>query len=466
MLPRMDELTLSHIWQEQWLRREALQTTDGRAVRIIYRGRWSHGLGPDFQDALLVFDDGPLLRGAIELHLTAADWRRHQHDHDPAYNTVILHLILDPPPAAAPPPRRADGERVAQLALRPYLLAPPEQFAGPPRPALGRLDVGLCAGRLLAGRPATLRAVIRQAGLLRIRQKATLHEAEAATSTPSEAFYGGLLEALGYSRNRQPFRELAARLPLSVLEASTEGLTFERCRLRLAAILLAAAGFWPWRDQAGLALAPTLIGRLADELEPDRRHLAAGPPPVWQLARVRPTNHPARRLLGLAALLARFGPGRLLEGSLALVEQVEAPRRLVAAFTVLRWDGEGGRLERLIGADRAHDIVINHVLPAALAQAGLTGDDQLAAAAERVLIALPAGPANDQTRAVLAQLDASGTIRPRGALEQQGLQAIFSQWCWSRRCFECPIAATAMTTPRRSGIGDRPAGPHRPLPGA
>ena len=31
-------------------------TTDGRRVEVIHRGTWSHGLGPDFADAMLLFD--------------------------------------------------------------------------------------------------------------------------------------------------------------------------------------------------------------------------------------------------------------------------------------------------------------------------------------------------------------------------------------------------------------------------
>ena len=56
-----------------------METVDGGEVQIVYRGSWSHGLGPDFQKALIDLGDGGLASGSIEIHLAASAWREHGH---------------------------------------------------------------------------------------------------------------------------------------------------------------------------------------------------------------------------------------------------------------------------------------------------------------------------------------------------------------------------------------------------
>src|SRR5688572_29099135 len=89
----VSELTLSRIWQDGLFTRE-MRTVDGRRVTVVYGGVWTHQDGPDFRDAMLEID-GKLLRGSVELHLRASDWMRHGHQHDLAYDTVVLHVVAE-----------------------------------------------------------------------------------------------------------------------------------------------------------------------------------------------------------------------------------------------------------------------------------------------------------------------------------------------------------------------------------
>ena len=100
----------------------------------------------------------------------------------------------------------------------------------------------------------------------------------------------------------------------------------------------------------------------------------------WKLFRVRPANHPSRRLEGMAALLDRAWDAGLAAWSAALVAEgsVAAVRgglavappscALRTGFDRLRANGSGGAL---IGADRASDLAVNVVLPFARAWGNL-----------------------------------------------------------------------------------------------
>jgi hypothetical protein len=143
----IDELTVSRAWNAGWVRPEALRTTDGRPVTVVYRGRWTFGFGPDFRGALIAFG-AELRQGDVEVHLRASGWREHGHHLDPAYNSVILHVALDADPrtrATVPPCRRQDGTVIPTLLLGPALRGPLELL--PPDPALpplGAIDDGRC----------------------------------------------------------------------------------------------------------------------------------------------------------------------------------------------------------------------------------------------------------------------------------------------------------------------------------
>jgi len=85
-----DENDLCRLWAARAFAADALATTDGAALRIIYPGRRTGTAGPDFRDAMLADAAGRVRTGDVELHLRSRDWIAHGHRADPAYNGVPL----------------------------------------------------------------------------------------------------------------------------------------------------------------------------------------------------------------------------------------------------------------------------------------------------------------------------------------------------------------------------------------
>ena len=81
-------------------------TNDGRHVRVLDPGLLNTDAGPDFFNAKVEID-GQTWVGNIEMHVRASDWKRHGHDHDSAYDNVVLHVV-DKDDA---PVYRTNGER-------------------------------------------------------------------------------------------------------------------------------------------------------------------------------------------------------------------------------------------------------------------------------------------------------------------------------------------------------------------
>lgn len=438
------ELAVSRAWNAQWLRAGELRTREGQPLTVVYRGRWTHNFGPDFQGALLAFG-AELRQGDVEVHLRPSGWQAHGHHLNPAYNTVILHVVLEDEPRARPC-RRQDGALVPTLVLGPALRGPLARLPPDPAlPALGAIGDAPCIAEVTAPNRAGALRALERAGDARLAAKAAGFEAAFTTVTPGQALYAGLLDALGYSRNREPAGRLAELLPLADVERGLSPRDRAAAFRRAAALLLGVAGFLPLD-----APVAALCGLAAEDVAALEREWAAAGEPwrdralgrgAWSLARVRPANHPARRLLGLAALLARCAASGLLAACLEPLA-AEEPKVGAAELRALLAGQErpGDVFGRYVGPDRAAEMVVNVVLPLGLAYGAWSGDERLVAGAAALWEVYPAPAANEPVRALLRQIAGGDALRLRTARQQQGALHLYRQYCQHRRCFECPIA--------------------------
>jgi len=369
------EALLHAVWRRAAKLGVPLHTRDGDAYRVLYPGRPADGPGPDFRDAVLLSSDGRRIRGDVEIHIRASGWSEHGHDRDPRYNGVVFHVAQDA--GASGETRTESGLCIPLLALGPVLTARAAARARAPRvlPEVGPAEAG--ERRFLA----------KSAGLL----------LEMRRSGPDQALYAAVLECMGYSRNRRGFRQLAARVPWSLLLAiaASEGVASDDA----GAVLLWAGGFGA--RPPGI---PALGGR----------------PPRWTAAHGRPDNAPRRRIGGAAVLIEGFlragGPLEFLAG---IVNGAHCARDIVEALRVRPPPGE---TRALIGSGRASELSVNAVLPGMHAWAALTGSRALAERCLRLYRAHPKLPENALSREARRLLSAEGRgPRVRGAREQQGL---------------------------------------------
>ena len=108
--PPPAEATLAQLWAGQRFPASALVTRQGMPLRVLHPGWPGRGAGPDFRDAIIATPSDRLLRGDVELHVRASDFRAHGHHTDPRYNGVVLHLVFEDDAAADT--RLASGRRV------------------------------------------------------------------------------------------------------------------------------------------------------------------------------------------------------------------------------------------------------------------------------------------------------------------------------------------------------------------
>ncbi|HYO49087.1 MAG TPA: DUF2851 family protein, partial [Chloroflexia bacterium] len=245
----INEAVLAAIWNEQAPLRGPMWDCEGKPIAVVYRGRWTAGSGPDFEGAMLALGEGSarLVTGAVEVHLRCGDWWAHGHDTDPRYNSVALHVVLWP--NAARPVTRADGAVVPTLVLADYITMPSAELLEKVTPLvanLGALSEEPCWERTQDWPLEKLLEQIDAAGDARLQSKAAVMESDLeAYGSPDEAFYRGMMDALGYSANREPMRALATALPLGQLLLLPLGRDESERATLLESVLLGSAGFLP-----------------------------------------------------------------------------------------------------------------------------------------------------------------------------------------------------------------------------
>src|SRR6058998_1481558 len=89
------EKLVQAIWQHQRLKRDRLQTTSGQSLKVLHPGFHSVEGGPDFRGAVIQIGDQPPQTGDVEVDLRPSGWRAHGHDRNPAFGSVVLHVVWD-----------------------------------------------------------------------------------------------------------------------------------------------------------------------------------------------------------------------------------------------------------------------------------------------------------------------------------------------------------------------------------
>jgi hypothetical protein len=429
------EMDVQALWFEQ-LFRPALETDDGRTVTVIQPGFWNHAGGPDFDRAVLRFSrdgraDEALTVGHAEVHLRPGDWHAHGHDTDPSYENTLLHVVWDAPGAKAFFPATVSFRRVPQVVLGRQLVAPWPELrplcASLLRGPLPGAVPGRCSAALEALPGNEVAAILRAAGMFRLRQKARRWFWRRKIAGPEQALFEALAEALGFHANQIPMRLVAQRLPwkklrgldpaarlahLFGLSGFLPGESVERLTAESRGWLRELWETW-WKVRASL-----------DYAQMSRAH--------WRLAGLRPLNRPERRLAALAHLVPRIGK------LLAALDERDADRFADLLFAVRDpfWETHatlnGAPMSspaRLIGGERVHDILANVFWPMVLLDnepAAQRGLENLSAAAN--------GAARIASQRML--VSALTPKQQREALIQQGLLQVFRDYCQTD-CSQC-----------------------------
>ncbi|MDE2787730.1 MAG: DUF2851 family protein [Chloroflexota bacterium] len=400
-LPPITEKQLARLWERRAVRSRALRTERGNRIRVLYPGRPGVTAGPDFRNALLLVEDQGLVQGDVEVHLRQQDWRSHGHHADPNYNGVALHVALETTGAHS---STASGGEPPLVGLRGLLDDPRlDETPAEARDHLWRLLEG--QGYRRPDSAERMAALLNRAGDERFLGRSRVLQRLMSEQPPEQTLWESICEALGYRHNQHAFLQLAIAAPIHTLENMARRVPESERNAVLSAALLGLAGFGEYQRPNRPRRTPEKLGPRLDAAQ-------------WKLFRVRPSNHPRRRVAGAAALLIRFVDDGLLHG-LARAAAAGNPSTLTEALSAGS-GAEGGAA--LIGAGRARDIAVNAVLPFLHGLASLTGEAGKSSAMLELYRKYGKLTENEITRELTSALQPAEWGRvARTARQQQGL---------------------------------------------
>lgn len=397
----MPELLLHYIWMHRKFAAFPQFTTMGKELEIINVGKYNTDSGPDFFAATIRIGD-TMWTGNVEMHIFASEWYRHKHHQDPAYDSVILHVVCH----ADKQVYNTKGEAIEQCELR----FPDSEMQ------LGEFLSSreqLCH-TAISDNPALMSDNWKHTLLLqRLQDKADdISELLRLTRQSWEdAFYITLAHNFGFHTNGLPFEMLAKHTPLAYLRKHRESL------FQLTAILLGQAGLIDPQDE-----------ELRREYAFLKTKFSLTPidASTWKYLRMRPQNFPDVRVRQFAQLIHRVDN---LFSSLVMLTDLKQLRRLLR--------GDEGELR--LGQSSADLIIINSVIPYMYAYGKERGDDRLVDRALSLLSELPA-----ETNHIISEWKALG-LSIASAAESQAYIQLTTRYCKDSRCMYCDVGLSIFT---------------------
>lgn len=397
----MPELLLHYIWMHRKFAAFPQFTTMGKELEIINVGKYNTDSGPDFFAATIRIGD-TMWTGNVEMHIFASEWYRHKHHQDPAYDSVILHVVCH----ADKQVYNTKGEAIEQCELR----FPDSEMQ------LGEFLSSreqLCH-TAISDNPALMSDNWKHTLLLqRLQDKADdISELLRLTRQSWEdAFYITLAHNFGFHTNGLPFEMLAKHTPLAYLRKHRESL------FQLTAILLGQAGLIDPQDE-----------ELRREYAFLKTKFSLTPidASTWKYLRMRPQNFPDVRVRQFAQLIHRVDN---LFSSLVMLTDLKQLRRLLR--------GDEGELR--LGQSSADLIIINSVIPYMYAYGKERGDDRLVDRALSLLSELPA-----EKNHIISEWKALG-LSIASAAESQAYIQLTTRYCKDSRCMYCDVGLSIFT---------------------
>ncbi len=395
----------------------SLETPDHQQLDLLHPGLRNYDAGPDFFNAK-VREDGIVWAGNVEMHVKASDWYRHHHQDDPAYDSVILHVVLE----ADAEVKLRNGKPVRTVVMhlpdalveRYRQLCTPQQTPLLPGQVPSYSSIS-CTSRLEQVPRVVLRdwitALCTQRMIEKLQRVRDLVEGQ--LKAWPEAFYVVLTRSLGTGVNSDMMERLARSLPYNCLLHHRDNL------LQLQALLLGQAGLLQLQDAAQKEAAMQQEWRLMQrEYAFLRQKFSLSPLDghYWKTGRVRPQAQPEVRLRALCLLIWSHND---------LFDEVVEAQGIAQMEKIFGSTG--------LGRQTVRSLIINAVVPLLLAYAQWQGDDERCERALGLLEEMPP----ESNRYIRQWADAGLSVK--SAMDTQALLHLFRNYCQPHKCLRCRI---------------------------
>lgn len=414
MLPK--EELLHHIWKYRLFDTKGLKTTDGQPIEVIKPGILNDNAGPDFSNARLKIGETEWA-GNVEIHVKASDWFKHQHQNDPAYQNIILHVVykndLD----------KSTGDFVTtelKSLISDQVLTRYQDLVG--------ATEGLPCGRAITSiEPVILSGWMDSLLAKRLMRKSEAMQQmiESANGDLEQAFLITVFRAFGMKVNADSFEQLARQTPWKVLAKHQDD------QNQIEAILFGNAGMLSKEMDDGFY---SSIKKEYDFLK-HKYDLEPINGSRWKYLRLRPANFPTIRISQLAALISAVGP--LLKWFSNSSNRTKIHQLSVVASsywqTHYRFGVQSKKRTKRLGRTMIDNLVVNGVVPFLFVLAERDSKPVLKEQALELLASLE--PEKNRKTELFRSLG----VRMNDASDSQALIELKTNYCDLKKCLNCTV---------------------------
>lgn len=413
----MNEEFLHYLWTYS-IFKPNLITTRGEVLNIISTGTRNTDSGPDFFNALLKIGKTQWA-GNVEIHINSSDWFKHNHQNNPAYDNIILHVVFNDDKQLY----RKNSELIPTLELKNKfnnnILDRYKDFQNsrdsiPCHKLLRNVkyfDKISWFDSLMAER-------------LEKKSKEILKLLEYSKNDFSQVFYLHLSRAMGYTANAESMEMLATSLPIKLLLKHKDNL------MQIEALLF---------GQSGL-LSDTHKDRYPIELRKEyhflkrKYRLAPMENSLWRFMRMRPASFPTIRISQFA---------NMIYSSSGLLNKIFESEKLQDVISLLsssassywnnhyRFDAIAPGKKKKLGLSSINIILINTIIPVMFLYGKMKSNFQLQ---ERGLNWL--GEIRAESNSVTRKFLSLG-LNAENAMQSQAMLQLKNNYCLNKKCLDC-----------------------------
>lgn len=422
----MKEEFISFLWKFSYYNKASLNTTDGEPIKVINPGEENTDAGPDFFNSKIKIGDTTWV-GNVEIHTKSSDWIKHNHQNDKAYDSVILHVVLNDDLSI----RRESGEKIPTVILQ-YDFA----FENKYLKLMKNKQWIACENYLQGINKFQVHFWLAKVGIERLHEKSeSIYKILISNNYDwEEGLYISIAGSLGMKINTDPFIMLLKSIPHITL------LKYKNNLFQLEAILFGQAGF----------LDDSLFGdeyfeKLKKEYNYLRKKHKLRPIMfyLWKFLRLRPSNFPGIRIAQLSVLIYTSSS---LFSKIIGIDDLSSIKSLFNVKASEYWDTHyvfnkpSRKKIKQLGSNSIDLIIINTVIPYIFVFGNEKGLEHLKERAIRFLEEM-----KPEKNAIIKRWENYGIEIPN-AFYSQALIYLKRNYCDKKECLKCKIGNEIITT--------------------
>jgi hypothetical protein len=477
------ESELYSIWSRQDFTAK-LKTITGDKIEILDSGSLDEeSAGPDFKQARIRIGNFTFV-GDIEIDKDYSDWKKHGHNIDNKYNSVVLHASLFNK-NLQPYVYTKDGRKVPTIVLTDFLHESIlKKIKSSQKEIAEDNDSKLRCSHLNRDINFSIKNdLILHFGVDRFKKKCErvyerlkelaflkqnkinepviryelTPEFKDRIFTPDDfkdkilwqqLFHEMVFEALGYSKNKSIMQKLAQSVDVELITRLGHDSNFI---VRIESLFFHVAGLMP--EIKFNADTSDYVKKLAEEWEILQRVYDGEKydETQWHFFKLRPQNFPTVRIAGGARFVESLLYGGLIENIIKKIDEIRNPKVLINSLRslfVIPSDGywqkhfvfeekSESEVKYFVGASRADEILVNVILPFFSVYFDVFGKTELSKKILKLYNIYQQKSDNKIVRDVAEGLGMSEYIKH--TVYSQGMIELFRSYCSKNKCLECEI---------------------------